>query len=80
MPRYFFHEADGHVAPDKTGTELLDTAAARTEAIRFAGAVLADQPDLLDGNQHFRVEVADTGGRLLFTVVVLTITPAMPGS
>lgn len=45
MPRYFFHVQDGHDYPDLEGTELPDLAAARAEAVQFAGSLLADQPE-----------------------------------
>lgn len=47
MPRYFFHTVDGGRDFDQEGTELPNDAAARKAAIRFAGAVMHDEPDVL---------------------------------
>ncbi len=59
MPRYFFHTADGSRERDEEGTELPDHNAARREAIKLAGAVLSEQPDVLWHSRDFRVEVTD---------------------
>ena len=45
MLRYFFNVQDGEAYPDLQGTELTDLNSARKEAIRFAGALMADSPD-----------------------------------
>lgn len=45
MPRYYFHVEDGQSYTDLQGTELDDLQAARREAVRFAGSLLADQPE-----------------------------------
>jgi len=73
MPRYFFHTADGGRDRDRQGVELADAAAAHKEAIRFAGTVLNDEPDLLGGGRDFRVEVTDERGDLLFTIIALAV-------
>ena len=73
MPSYFFHTADGTRDLDREGVELADDAAARKEAIRFAGAVMHDQPEVLWDGRDYRVEVTNTSGDLLFTIVMLSI-------
>lgn len=73
MPRFFFHTADGSRKRDEEGTELADLAAARIEAIRFTGMVLAGEPHHLWFHQDFRVEVTDETGLLLFTIITLAI-------
>ena len=72
MPRFFFHTVDGEREPDDEGVELPDLGAARLEAIRFGGAVLHDQPELLAHGRDFRVEVADAAGRVHVTLVMRT--------
>jgi hypothetical protein len=42
MPRYYFNVINGADLPDLVGTELLDLAAARNQAIRHAGELLQD--------------------------------------
>lgn len=71
MPRYFFHVEDGDSFPDLQGTELDDLAAARREAVRFAGALLADQPEDFWGNGEWTMRVDDEQGATLFTLQFL---------
>lgn len=73
MPRYFFTTADGTRDPDVDGTELPSLSAARIEAIKFAGEVLSDHPDMIWDGEDFRVEVSDEAGLLLFTVVAMAM-------
>ena len=73
MPRYFFHTADGVRERDTVGTELKDARAARVEAIRYAGAIINDTPDVLWDGRDFRVEVTDERQALLFTIITLAV-------
>ena len=73
MPRYFFHTADGSRQRADEGTELRDQHAARTEAVRFAGALMADRPDMIWDGHDFRVEVTDEARHLLFTIIMLGV-------
>ncbi len=73
MPRYFFHTADGSRDRDLDGTELASAAAARVEAIRYAGHVISDEPDRLLDGRDFRVEVTGEDGALLFTIITLAV-------
>lgn len=77
MPHYFFHTADGEEQRDREGIECKDMAAARREGIRYAGAILNDEPDVLWDGRDFRVEVTDEEEQLLFTVVMLTVDTPM---
>ncbi len=76
MPRYFFHSEDGHLEIDETGTELADTAAARTEAVRFAGALLQDRPQAAWESTRWRLLVTDARRAVLFAVEVSTVIGA----
>lgn len=73
MPHYFFHTADGERHRDPSGVDLPDDAAARVEAIRFTGAIMADEPDVLWDGRDFRMEVVDAAQRLLFTIITLAV-------
>jgi hypothetical protein len=42
-------------------------------AIRFAGAVMHDEPDVLWDGRDYRVEVTNEADDLLFTIVMLSI-------
>lgn len=71
--------ADGSRERDEEGTELPDHNAARREAIKFAGAVLNDQPDVLWDSRDFRVEVTDEAGLMLFTIITLAVDAPASG-
>ena len=73
MPHFYFHTADGGRDLDRQGMDLADQGAARKEAIRFAGAVINHEPDVLWDGRDFRVEVTDEAGNLLFTVITLAV-------
>lgn len=68
MPRYYFHTANGGVHRDDTGTELPGLLAARVHAIKYAGEVMADEPEVLWDGQEFYVEVRNEAHQLLFIV------------
>lgn len=73
MPRYFFHTADHVRDRDVEGTMCSDLAEARRHAIRFAGAIVNDEPELLAEGRDFRVDVTDGEDRLLFSIIMLTV-------
>ena len=66
MPRYHFNVYDGHSEIDTEGTDLLDWQHARREAVRLAGAILANEADKLLLGEEWRLEVADPTGLILF--------------
>lgn len=76
MPRYFFHSEDGRLEHDAVGTELADTASARLEAVRFAGALLKDRAQALWEGTRWRLLVTDESALILFTVEVNTVIGA----
>ena len=77
MPRYHFSIYDGVSLPDHDGTELPDLQAARQEAIRFAGKIIADEARTLSLGEDWRMEVTDGSGMLLFRLdFVVTASPA----
>lgn len=80
MPRYFFHSADGTRNWDEAGVELADDQTARVEAIRLTGAILKDEPAVLQHGRDFRVEVTDVRKRLLFTIITLAVDAPVPGA
>lgn len=69
MPRYHFNTANGHCFHDNDGCEFDSLEQARIEAVRLAGALLGETPDMLWKSGNFRVEVADDDGTVLFTFV-----------
>ena len=70
--RYFFHTADGSRDRDTVGMELETLSSARRHAVVFAGECMTDNPDIL-ADHDFRVEVTDTYGALLLTVITIAI-------
>lgn len=60
MPRYFFNVNDGANSPDQEGTELPNDAAARREALTFAGKMLADDASRFVPGDGLQIEVTDT--------------------
>jgi hypothetical protein len=78
MPRYYFHCADSSRHLDTTGTELADDESAQQAAVAFAGEVLKFSPNALWHKGHWRVEVTDDDGMLLFKVAALAIDASKP--
>lgn len=68
MPRYFFNVAYGERETDTKGLILADSNAARLAAIRFAGDVMSDEPDILKRCNQFSVEVVDESGVVLWII------------
>jgi len=75
VPRYFFQTTNGELTPDADGIVLPDVSAARVAAIKLAGELLKDTPDLLSDTTAMKVVVTDEQARTLCTVLV-TISDA----
>lgn len=75
MPRYHFHVSDGDDVPDAQGTDLPDLAAVRVEALRYAGALLADAPEIFWSGEEWSMTVTDADQLTLF-VLQFTATQA----
>ncbi len=78
MPTYFFHRMDGGFDPDLEGTELEDPRAARSEALQYAAETMKQHPEKVWDGGMMRVEVTDENGRVVTTVIVLTIDAQTP--
>jgi len=79
MARYFFSSQNGACHDDDQGTELLNHGAARVRAIKYAGDVKSDEPQVLWDGNDFKVEVSDESGARLFTVVCHAINEPASG-
>jgi hypothetical protein len=79
MPRYFFSTGGGEREVDEEGLDLRDHAAARVAAIKHAGTIMENEPDVLWDGRDFRVEVADDRGLLLFTIIALAVNAPAGG-
>ena len=73
MSRFFFNLIGAD--PDDLGVELASAEEARSAAISFLGAHLADDPEYAQQG-HWRVEVTEAAGRVLFSVVVAVVDPS----
>jgi hypothetical protein len=73
MPRYFFHTVDGTQDIDLFGHELPDDAAARCEAVRYAGGLLADDPTIVVGDEALRINVTKEQGGLSCSIIILAV-------
>lgn len=78
VERYFFHVADGKDFRDLQGTELKDFTAARVEALRFAGALLAELGSDFWSGEEWSMRVTDAADLTLFTLA-FTATSAPAG-
>jgi hypothetical protein len=70
MPRFYFHVCDGTgFVEDEEGVELRDIDAARTEAVKGARSIMAE--DLQRGQLDLSsfIEVEDERHELLFTLM-----------
>ena len=59
MPRYHFHVHDGFTRMDAEGSELPNLQAARAEALKRAGAIIADAGARADFGEEWRLEVTE---------------------
>lgn len=77
MPRYFFHVQDGQYDRDIQGTVLEDLEAARREAVRFAGALLAEHHEKFWDVGEWSLQVADDEGMTLFQLTFFVTESAV---
>ena len=66
MPNYYFNVRDGSDPVECDGIELPGPQVARAEAIRLAGAVIAEAGVRGDPRDEWSVEVTDVTGTALF--------------
>jgi hypothetical protein len=78
MPIYHFHSANGQREPDLEGMELADDCAAQMAAVQYAGDVLRSDGPSVWSHGHWRVEVTNGDGELLFTVITLGVDAPKP--
>lgn len=71
MPRYFFDINDGRDFPDLQGSELIDLAAARIEAVRYAAEMLKEMPERFWNCEEWTMTVSNHNRKMLFTLKFL---------
>jgi hypothetical protein len=74
MPRYFFDTADGDSDTDKEGVVLTSDQDAILVAVRFAGSMISDQPEILTDRDELAVRVRKGSTQPLATVRVQLTT------
>lgn len=66
--RYFFNTSDVSCAHDFAGIDLVSAERARLEAVKLAGQMLLDAPEIVCG-QELRIEVTDGEGNSVFHLI-----------
>ncbi len=66
MPRFYFHTETDVRTTDDEGTEFTGHLAARGEAIRTAGQMMKDAPEVFWGSRPWSVTVTDADGLILW--------------
>ena len=67
MHRYFFH-VEGR--PDDLGMELASIAAAKCEAVRYAGRLICDEAERFWEAAEFMLTATDERGLVLFSLTL----------
>lgn len=73
MPAFHFRVHNGADLPDETSYEFLDLAAVRAHALRYAGDLISGEPDLLNGETEWRLDVLDAERRPIFALHLFVI-------
>jgi len=72
MPRFYFHLEDGTTFRDEDGTIFPDLEAARLNAVKLLGHVMADNAPQFLSTKEWTMRVADARDLTLFSVHVAT--------
>jgi hypothetical protein len=76
----FFNLAGAVYDPDTDGMEMASFEDARNQAVRYAGEIIRDNPDVVWRGEEVRVEVTDANQLIMFTVIILGVdAPSMTG-
>ena len=75
VPHFHFNVLDGTAYIDKIGVELASLNEAKREAMRYAGAMLADSAGVSRPDREWRIEVTDHQGLALFRLAVSMMDP-----
>jgi hypothetical protein len=70
VPRYFFHVTDGTGQTDDGGRVLADLAAAKCEAVKYAGDLICGASERFWDEAEWHMTVADETGLTLFTLIL----------
>jgi hypothetical protein len=73
MPVYHFHVSDGIGGPDLDGHLLAGLADAKREAVSLGGSLIREMGDRFWDGDDWRLEVTDSDGLLLFTLIFSAI-------
>jgi precorrin-6x reductase len=70
MPRYHFNIVDSVSQPDPEGSELVDLAQVRREALRLSGEVLREMDDDFWQHPEWSLTVTDDSGATVLAVKI----------
>ena len=79
MPRFYFHLKDGITLCDEEGMSFATVEEARTEALRAAREIMADEVRRGSLNLVDRIEIADEGGNPVTVVTFADAVRIYPG-
>lgn len=80
MPRYYFDLADGVSDIDHDGVDLVSDDQARIEAVKYLGALLVDDPELIGRDHPCIVDVRSDQRETLFAIRAEFASPLSPES
>ena len=82
MPRFFFQVSG---SPEDLGMDLPDIAAAKCEAVRYAGKLICEEADRFWDKADFTMAITDEAGLVLFSLIlsgvdapVIRVGPQIP--
>jgi hypothetical protein len=73
MPAFHFRIHNGSNLHDESVYEFSDVAAVRAHALRYAGDVIAGEPELLADETEWRLDVLDAERRPVFALHLFVI-------
>ena len=68
MPRYHFNVHGKSDLPDEAGRDFPDLDAARSDAVRLAGALIRDHGAKFAAGERWTMDVTDNKGLMLFSL------------
>ncbi|THD59292.1 hypothetical protein [Phenylobacterium sp.] len=79
MSRYYFHVQNGGLLKDEEGTDLEHADAARIEAAKLLGQLVAERPEDIWLGDAFTITVKDDAGLTMFLLdLAVTTSSAAP--
>ena len=77
MPDFFFHTQDGYLVLDNVGSSLASLEAAKVEAVRLLGSLIADRAEDFLADGTMKLMVTNPAGVMLFALELSAVEPPM---